>query len=90
MQEAFQKPGYQRENAKVFLKDGQPHHITSGGWQRETACRMAYRSMPAKRHSVGGAAVHQQQALVLINQRCNQRRCGTAGSLCSSACGRKI
>jgi UDP-N-acetylenolpyruvoylglucosamine reductase len=29
---------------------------------------MAYRSMPVKGVSIGGAAVHPQQALVLINQ----------------------
>jgi UDP-N-acetylmuramate dehydrogenase len=42
--------------------------LSAAGWQYETGRRLANRSMPAKGKTIGGAAVHRQQALVLINQ----------------------
>jgi UDP-N-acetylmuramate dehydrogenase len=65
----FKNPVISGENAKVFWRMANRATLPSGGWQREAGRRMAYRSMPAKGTSVGGAAVHRQQALVLINQR---------------------
>lgn len=59
---------YLPKRLKHYCHNFQQHQITPGGWFSKTGSRLAYRSVPAKGMQIGGAAVHRQQALVLINE----------------------
>lgn len=66
----FKNPVISSENAKVFLEGwpAAPHYPQADG-SVKLAAGWLIDQCQLKGTSVGGAAVHQQQALVLINQR---------------------
>lgn len=65
----FKNPVIGSENAKIFLEGWPAAPYPQADGSVKLAAGWLYQINAAKGTSVSGAAVHQQQALVLINQR---------------------